>query len=305
MKNAIFVGLSTIDIVYGVDNFPGANSKVVARTQDMFVGGPATNAGVTYAHLGGKVTVVTVAGRHMLANAIREELHRYSIELIDLNADFDGMPVVSSIFVSGTGERSVVSANATRVNALPARVDEKHLGGLSVVLVDGHYMEACQAWASAARSRGIRVVFDGGSWKNGTDELLRNVNTAICSANFLPPGCSSQDQVIEYLKDCGTTDIAITNGAAAVRFVSGIASGFVQVPTAQVVDTAGAGDVFHGAFSYYSSIGHGFVEALEEAAKVAALSCRFSGKREWTRHFPKEQASPVANADSLLQRLRH
>ncbi|MGA2170767.1 MAG: PfkB family carbohydrate kinase [Terracidiphilus sp.] len=283
MTKGIFVGLATVDVVYGVDEFPSANSKVAARSQDVFVGGPATNASIAFGHLGGRPTLVTVVGRHALAGVIMEEFERYSIRLIDLNPGFDKAPVISSISVNGSGERNIISANATRVNALPAQVDEAVLEDCSVVLVDGHYMQACQVWSRAARARGIRVVLDGGSWKDGTLELLKSVDTAICSADFMPPGCLTEADVLQYLKDCGVTNIAITKGAEPVRFVSDATSGIVPVPQVKLVDTMGAGDIFHGAFCYYASIGRGFVEALRQAARVATESCRFHGTRAWMK----------------------
>ncbi|MGA2674709.1 MAG: PfkB family carbohydrate kinase [Terracidiphilus sp.] len=283
MTNGIFVGLSTVDIVYGVDEFPAPNSKIVACSQEVFAGGPATNASIAFGYLGGKATLVTAVGNHAVASAITEELRRSSIELIDLNPEFDRAPVISSVTVNRKGERNVVSANATHVRALPAQIDEAVLEQASVVLVDGHFMEACQSWARAARARGIPVVMDGGSWKDGTGELLQSVDTAICSADFKPPGCASEEEVFRYLKERGVAKIAITHGAEPVRFVSGAAEGSVRVPRVELVDTMGAGDIFHGVFCYYASTGRGFKEALEEAARVATESCRSNGTREWMK----------------------
>lgn len=283
MTKGIFVGLATIDVVYGVDEFPAANAKVEARSQEIFAGGPATNASIAFSHLGGSATLVTAVGRHALAHAIKDELGRFSIELVDLNPEFERAPVISSVTVNRRGERNVVSANATRVPALPARIDEAALGRASVVLVDGHFMAACQRWARAARERGIPVAMDGGSWKEGTGELLGSVDTAICSADFKPPGCASEEEVFRYLKERGVAKIAITHGAEPVRFVSGAAEGSVRVPRVELVDTMGAGDIFHGVFCYYASTGRGFKEALEEAARVATESCRSNGTREWMK----------------------
>ena len=281
VANGIFVGLSTVDVVYCVDEFPSPNSKVSAQGQDVFAGGPATNASIAFAHLGGKPTLVTAVGRHAMASIIGDELRRYSVKLIDLNPGFDNAPVISSIFVNNAGERNVVSANAGRVDALPAQIDEAVLEQASIVLVDGHYMQACLAWSRAARARGIPVVLDGGSWKAGTEELLGSIDTAICSADFMPPGCSTTDDVVKHLQACGATNIAITNGAEAIRFISSGGSGTLPVPRAQVVDTMGAGDILHGAFCHHAAMGRSFVGALREAAEVASESCRFHGTREW------------------------
>jgi sugar/nucleoside kinase (ribokinase family) len=92
MASSIFVGLSTIDIVYGLDEFPAANTKIEARSQEVFVGGPATNAAITFAHLGGDAALVTAVGRNVLAAVVREELERHSIQLVDLNPEFEGIP---------------------------------------------------------------------------------------------------------------------------------------------------------------------------------------------------------------------
>jgi sugar/nucleoside kinase (ribokinase family) len=286
MIGGIFVGLSTIDIVYGVEEFPAANTKIEANSQDVFVGGPATNAAVTFAQLGGKAALVTAVGCNAVANAIREELQRYSVQLVDLNPQFEGVPALSSVFVDSHGNRNVVSANATHVIARPAEVDQSLCERVRIVLVDGHFMQACQAWAAAAHAKGTPVVLDGGSWKDGTDELLKSVHTAICSSDFTPPGCVSSGEVIQYLKIRGVANIAITNGAEPVQFASGESSGTIRVPQVEVVDTMGAGDIFHGAYCSFASSRRGFIESLAEAAKVASESCRYAGTREWIKHLP-------------------
>jgi sugar/nucleoside kinase (ribokinase family) len=285
MASSIFVGLSTIDIVYGVDEFPAANTKIEARSQEVFVGGPATNAAIAFAHLGGKATLVTAVGQNALAAVVREELDKHKVQLLDLNPEFEGIPVLSSVTVDHRGNRNAVSANATRVTIPAARVDASLCKEARAVLIDGHFMQACRAWASAAHSMGTPVVLDGGSWKEGMDELLKSVHTAICSADFLPPGCASRDEVIQFLKDRGVANIAITSGAEPVQFVSGQSSGTIGVPQVEVVDTMGAGDIFHGAYCFFASSGRGFIESLAEATKVASESCRYAGTREWMRHL--------------------
>jgi len=285
MTQGIFIGLSTIDVVYGVKEFPSANAKVVAQTQAVFVGGPATNAAVAFSHLGATTVLVTAVGRNTMANVVREELQKHSVQLVDLNPKFESEPAISLVTVDAAGHRSVVSANATRIEVPPPAVDRSLCEQASVILVDGHYMQACQAWASTAKSRSKPVVLDGGSWKTGTEELLKSVHTAICSSDFLPPGCGSKAQVIQYLRNAGVTNIAVTDGANPIEFVSGQSSGTMCVPQVDAVDTMGAGDILHGAYCYFASTGRGFIESLAESAKIAAESCRFTGTREWMKHL--------------------
>jgi sugar/nucleoside kinase (ribokinase family) len=285
MCRSLFVGLSTIDIVYRVDAFPAANTKVAARSQSVFAGGPATNAAIACAHLGGDAALVTVVGRNALASMIRTEVEKCSIRLIDLNPDFEDVPVISAITVDKAGNRNVVSANATRVAAPPARVDPELCRQARIFMVDGHYMQACQAWAAAARACGTPVVLDGGSWKDGTEELLQFVHTAICSADFRPPDCSSRDEVIQFLKNSGVANIAITNGSAPIEFLCGQSSGSIRVPEVDLVDTMGAGDILHGGYCHFASMGRDFVDSLMQGARIASESCRYAGTREWMKHI--------------------
>jgi sugar/nucleoside kinase (ribokinase family) len=286
MTQGIFVGLSTIDIVYGVDDFPAVNTKVAANSQSVYVGGPATNAAITFAQLGGRPSLVTAVGRHPLSRMVRDELQKRSIHIIDLNAGFDEVPVISSVSVDRSGNRNVVSANAFRVVTPAAQVDGDLLKQAQIVLVDGHYMHACQAWANAARTKNIPVVVDGGSWKEGTAELIANVHTAICSSEFLPPGCATKDEVIQILKNAGVANVAITDGAEPIYFASGASTGTLRVPQVDVVDTMGAGDVFHGAYCWFASAGNGFVESLAEAANIASESCRYRDAHAWASARP-------------------
>ena len=277
------------------NEFPAANAKIAAKSQSVYAGGPATNAAIACAHLGsgvkgGKATLVTAVGRNALAGLIREELARYSVELVDLDPDCDGVPAISSVCVDKAGNRNVVSPNAVNVPVPAARVDRSLVEQARILMVDGHHMQACQAWAAAARACRTPVVFDGGSWKEGTEELLKSVNTAICSADLMPPGCGGADDVMRFLKDAGVRKIAISNGAAPIRILAGESAATVPVPHVEVIDTMGAGDILHGAYCYYASMegegGRGFIDALTEAARIASESCRYAGTREWMKHSP-------------------
>ena len=74
MTQCIFVGLSTIDVVYRLDEFPSVNTKVAAKSQTVLVGGPATNAAVSFSRLGGEAALVTAVGRNGLGEVVRQEL---------------------------------------------------------------------------------------------------------------------------------------------------------------------------------------------------------------------------------------
>ena len=57
----LFIGLSTVDVVYRIEALP-TNAKSVASAQAVFAGGPATNAVIAFAALGGHGTLGSSLG---------------------------------------------------------------------------------------------------------------------------------------------------------------------------------------------------------------------------------------------------
>jgi sugar/nucleoside kinase (ribokinase family) len=282
---AVFVGLATVDIVYPVDEIPERDEKISVSNQQISAGGPATNAAVTFAHLGGRAELVSAVGRHPLAAIVHSDLRAHSVYLHDLASRTRAVPPVSSIMVHrGTGDRTVVSANAAIFSPHAAAFDPHWLTGASIVLVDGHYMRLCIAAARAARRRAVTVVLDSGSWKLGMDELLPLVDIAICSESYHPPRCRDSADVLAFLQAHNVRQIAITSGGAPIRLLDDTKHRKISIPRIRPVDTLGAGDILHGAFCYYASLpGASFRDALAKAARVASFSCRFPGTREWMR----------------------
>jgi sugar/nucleoside kinase (ribokinase family) len=279
----LFVGLATVDILYMVDEIPGRDEKISVPGQLISAGGPATNAAITFAFLGGRAGLVSAVGRHPLASIIRHDLRDHAIRLHDLTGRSRETPPLSSIMVRrGSGDRTVVSANATVLSPRVEDFNPEWMLKASILLVDGHYMPLCIAAARHARAQGIRVVLDSGSWKRGMERLLPLVDTAICSADYRPPGCRNTTDVMEFLQDRNIQQVAITAGAMPIRLVDARRRSRVAVEQVRPLDTLGAGDILHGAFCFYASQHRmSFHEAVARAAQVATFSTRYPGTREW------------------------
>ncbi|MBE9169621.1 sugar kinase [Pleurocapsales cyanobacterium LEGE 06147] len=277
----LFVGLATLDLIYLVDRLPNNNQKIVALDQTIAAGGPATNAAVTFSHLGSKAKLLGILGNHPISQLIRADLTTHSIEIIDLQAEHPQSPPVSSIFVTqSTGERAVISVNAVKSQATVEQLPKDILEKIDLVLLDGHQMAISQAIAPQAKSRNIPVVLDGGSWKPGLEKVLPYVDHAICSADFYPPSYSDRrEDVLAYLQAAGISYIAITRGERPIFYFSEGKIGEITVPQVSVKDTVGAGDIFHGAFCHYI-LQQSFIPALTAAAQVASRSCQFFGTRQ-------------------------
>lgn len=277
----LFVGLTTLDLIYRVQQPPTANQKLVASDYTVAAGGPATNAAVAFSHLGGQARILSALGCHSITHLIDADLKQANVELWDLAPQREESPPVSSIIVTaGTGERAVISINAARSQATAAAIPADCLQGVDIVLIDGHQMAVGRAIAQQARALSIPVVVDGGSWKPNFRTVLTLTDYAICSANFYPPGCKTWQAVVAYLTGLGIPHIALTNGDKPIYYRNSKQGGRVGVYQIQPVDTLGAGDIFHGAFCYFI-LQQGFAEALASAAKVAATACQSFGTRRW------------------------
>lgn len=279
--NGLFVGLITLDTIYLAHNVPSNNQKIVASDFTIAAGGPATNAAVTFSYLGNRATLLGALGTHPITELIKADLAKCRVAIADLTPNNPQVPPVSSIIVTqSTGERAVISINAIKNQATSNNIYPNILTNIDIVLIDGHQIAVGQAIAQLAKSKNIPVVIDGGSWKPGFEIILPFVDYAICSNNFYPPNCYNIAEVFAFLSKFGITNIAVTGGEKPIQYLDGDKIEFIDIPQVGVVDTLGAGDIFHGAFCYYI-IYESFTNALAAAAKVAANSCQFFGTRIW------------------------
>ncbi len=277
------MGLTTLDVVHRVSAPPDPNTKVTARRQDVAAGGPAANAAVVFAALGGRATLVTALGTGAAASAARDDLEAHGVRVVDV-APHGFVLAVSAVAVDErTGERTVVSPDGGRQEVgAPGRVHEL-VRGQDVVLLDGHHPALQTVAARAARAAGVPVVLDAGRWKPHLAELVPCCDVVAASGDFRlgaePAGRAGS--VGPGLRAVGVPRVAVTHGGAPVEWWEGDRAGKVSVPPVEAVDTLGAGDAFHGALAWSLASGAGFVESLEQAVGVASFRVAVAGPRAW------------------------
>ncbi|MHB9856957.1 PfkB family carbohydrate kinase [Streptomyces sp. YIM S03343] len=285
--NGLFVGLCTLDVVQLVDHVPGPDEKQTARDQLAAAGGPAANAAAVFSHLGGAARLLTAIGTHPLGLGVTVDLTRLGVTVTDLAARSTAPPAVSSVLVTvSTGQRAVTSTNAAGHRLAPPGELTGWVEECDVVEFDGHHMDLAVAAGRAARALGRTTVFDGGSWKDGTPDLLPYVDVAVCSADFRPPGVTTAAGTLRFLREHGVVWAAVSRGADPLVWEGPDGGGTVEVPRTRVVDTLGAGDVLHGALTHDLAVrgpltSEGFAEALRGAVEVASSACASFGTRAW------------------------
>lgn len=282
-RRILFVGLNTVDLQFYVNHYPESNTKTKADYNEVLVGGPATNAAITCAYLGSKVDLFTPIGKHPFAAFIRDEIARFSVGIIDPVAGFEGHPVFATIITSQhNGDRTIFSYHPDNKYKINNYLNF-NLSNYSLILFDGFHPELTLDLAKKAKGLNISTVLDGGSWKSGFDRLLKYIDIAICSNDFHLPDTRHAEDVFEALENNGIKYSAITRGEQAVLYREKKGAGEIPVTKVQVMDTLGAGDIFHGAFCHYYNDSGLFRQSLEKAVAIATESCKSRGTRAWMR----------------------
>jgi sulfofructose kinase len=264
-------------VVHVLDGLPSRDEKLTARAQFVAAGGPAANAAVTFAALGGRAVLHTVLGSHPAAAIASAELAECGVEVHDADPVRRTAPPVSAVRVeAATGLRTVSSADsAGPPPPAPARFEDA-----DVLLVDGHWSTLALAAARWARERSVPVVLDAGRARPVFAELFGDADLVVASSDYRP------DPTDTALR-AGADAVAVTDGPRPVRWATIDGSGAVDVPPVAVADTAGAGDVFHGAVAYaVGCVGWPTAVALLPqvlafAAAVAGVRVAHPGPRAW------------------------
>ncbi len=288
MKYAgLFAGLTTVDIQYFVDQFPPANKKIKTGAPEILVGGPATNAAVAFAWLNDGAILVSATGKNSFSDFIARDFKQNKIQQINLTGSLECNPVLASVVTSAVnGERNIFTHHPEPISPVVSAAELLHQAKPQIVLLDGFYPESGVELASKSRQENIPVVLDCGSWKPQYKQLIPLADIAICSEDFLPPGCKNLNDVVDFLHNNGVRKSAISRGEKNLIFCDSGRRGEVNVEKTQIVDSLGAGDFLHGAFCfYYLKLNFGFEEALKQAVKFATFTCRFKGTRSWIKQL--------------------
>jgi sugar/nucleoside kinase (ribokinase family) len=287
----VFVGLATLDVIHRIVKAPAVNQKITSTAQFVAAGGPAANAAVTFAALGGDAILVTALGDDPVAELIRADLAAYGVRVVDAaSGTTRAVPVSAVSVVESTGDRSVVSLDAVNSDASPPGDLGDLVADADVVLVDGHHPLIALAAARHAAARGITLVVDAGRWKPVMSGIIPHATDMVCANDFRTPGADDPESTAAALVRSGVPTVVITHGGEPIEWWSDGASGSVPVEPVTAVDTLGAGDAFHGAYSYFAArIDGGVAERIARSARVAALRCSVVGPRAWLSELPDVQ----------------
>jgi sulfofructose kinase len=200
----------------------------------------------------------------------------------------------SSVYVDGSGERQIMNFRGDGLTDDAGWIAEA--GPVDAVLSDTRWGSGALAAMTHARSYGVPGVMDG-------EAPLHPPSLAAAShVAFSMQGFRDQtggDDPLGLAKAAGDLSawVCVTDGDKGV-YAPDLDGQITRHPAYQidVVDTLGAGDVWHGAFALALAEGKGETEAIHFASAVAALKCTRPGGRAGTPTRDETEAFLRENA---------
>ena len=244
---SLFIGQAYIDITFLTDRIPTGDEKTVARDYAVAFGGNAVTAAFACAKLGLVPDLLAAMADDWLGRMFMDMASAYRIPLHARKVERSSL----SFIMPHDGKRAIVRCRDDHyLHPFPSL----NLDGCRTLHLDGHQGDAALAYAKLAREKGILVSLDGGGIRDNTVELLRFVDVAIVSERFCEQLEKAPEETLAMLRESGCKVAGVTQGERGLLWFEGTSDlqrlDALHVPVAQVVDTNGAGDLFHGAYVF-------------------------------------------------------
>lgn len=241
---ALFIGQAYIDVTFLTDRMPTGDEKHVASAYAISFGGNAVTAAFCCAKIGIVPELLATVADDWLGRMFLDMAAEYGILVHPRKVKTSSL----SFVMPNNGQRAIVRCrDDDYLNPFP----RLNLSGCRALHVDGHQADAAMYYAKAAREAGMLTSLDGGGLRSNTHELLSFIEVAIVSERLCEQMAFEPTGMLEYLKSRGCRIGGVTLGQRGLVWYD--EAGTVQtlpavvVPEDRVIDTSGAGDVFHGA----------------------------------------------------------
>lgn len=272
---AICIGQAAYDITLPVDHFPIENKKMRSQDKIECSGGSACNCAYLLAKWGVDTYFAGVVGDDYYGNKIKSELDEIGVntKYLELNKAYQ---TTSSYIIANTtiGSRTIITNRPKELILESKNITES----FDIILLDGYEREFSNKIIEA-NPNAIKII-DAGSLKEATVELAKKVDYIVCSKDF------AEDYTRRNVDYNDLTSLVVIYNILKKDFKNNIVitledkgcfvydNGYKLVPTlkTKAKDTTGAGDIFHGAFTYAIANNFDMIKTLKYSNISGALS---------------------------------
>ena len=273
---ALFIGQTYIDVTFLADHIPTGDDKTVAQDYAVSFGGNAVTAAFCCAKLGVVPDLLTSLADDWLGRMFLDMAAKYAIPVHGRKVRESSL----SFVLPNDGKRAIIRCRDDHyLHPFPTL----NIAGCRALHLDGHQADAAIHYARTCRERGILTSLDGGGLRENTHELLEFIDVAICAERLAEQLEVSPAALLDVLKRKGVKIGGVTMGDRGMIWYDETGEvrhqPVLNVPTAAIIDTSGAGDVFHGSYiaSYLQRPGQTWAEHFAFARAASSYKIQHLG----------------------------
>jgi len=281
MTRIVCVGITVLDRIWYLDDLPKEGGKYVAKDYTEVGGGPAATAAVAAAKLGAEVDFIGRVGDDDTGRRLLAELESLGVNTRYTRVVKGARSSQSAVLVDASGERVIANYPSADLPMTADWLKEIDFSQWDSVLADVRWHEGAKQAFTLARQQGVPTVLDADVTPQDIAELVALSDHAAFSAPGLKR-LTRIDNPLDALKKAQTLtngQVYVTQGREGCYWLEKGELCHQPGYAVEVVDTTGAGDVFHGALALSLAQQMPSSEAVRYASAVAALKCTKPGGR--------------------------
>lgn len=289
MSKIVGIGACVMDTLVSVPYYPNEDTKLRAENLKPAGGGPVATGIVAASKLGCETEYIGVLSDDAGGRFLKDDFKKYGVGTDNITVQSGYRSFTSMIWLSAeTSSRTCVFDKGSLP---PLTLNEQQIQAVKnaeLLMVDGNEMDAAVEAAKIARENGVKVLYDCGGLYDGVERLLALTDIMIPSEEFAVghTGAASAEAAAKQLYEMYNPQIVVvTQGKKGGLLYQGNDIVYYPIYPAEVVDSNGSGDVFHGAFATAVVKGFDYEKCCHFSSAVSAIKCTGIGPRESVPDF--------------------
>jgi sugar/nucleoside kinase (ribokinase family) len=287
-KKVEIIGIENLimDFAVQIDKLPQTDG--FARLEDFLwqSGGNVSSAIVAASRLGASCGMIGHCGDDPFGDFCYRDMQMHGVDVSHIKIVPDSTTTFCICLAEeATQGRSVIGKGGTAsgIDIGPDLITEDYIGGAKYLHIGVWISEQVARAVELAHKHGVIVSMDGGGYNEDAEKILPKIDILIISEQF-------HDKMFNNTDYTGNCQKLVKNGSGIAMVTLGKKGcagadkegNTFELPSFsghKIVDTTGAGDVFHGGFLYAHSQGWDTKTCARFASAVSYINCTSLGGR--------------------------
>jgi len=277
------------DLCVSIDHLPETDGVSTMNDYLWQCGGNVPSAIIALARLGAKCSMLGSVGNDVLGELNLSDMKRHGVDLSHMYQQDGPTTLALCLAEAETEGRSFIVRRGVDEPLTEEQVDESFIASAKYLHIGTGEKHARDIAVRFARRNGVIVSMDAGYYYEDAEKIIPDIDLFVMSNIFYNGyyGEGHDSDIGEILGRCeellalGPEVVIITLGARGCAGVDNKGARFVLPPFSghTIVDTTGAGDVYHGAFVYAHMQGWDTEYCAKFSSAVSYINCTSLGGR--------------------------